>query len=349
MFFTLFLCVSLSSSAFCQDADNYEQDLLFITQEPINITLSANFRKLFDDRGDDRSYHKASLSFLDYHEDTIFRSVKLKTRGNFRRDPANCKYPPISVKFGKRVTGDSIFSHQSKLKLVIQCQIEKYVLLEYLAYRIYNVITDNSYRVRLAHITYTDNNNQEAYATKYGFFIESDEQLKERLGAEIYKPNVVQYFLPRQEIITMALFQYLIGNNDWYLTSKHNMTVMREETTNHLLAIPYDFDWSKLVDADYTKPSNVADHLIKDRRVYKGLCMNEDDMREQRKIFNQKKDEILSLVSEIPNLSTKEQRQTKSFIEQFYKTINKSSSIYTAFQKEECIQELDVPGQKKPD
>ena len=73
-----------------------------------------------NDRGEDRSYHKGLLYYLTDHGDTTFRKVRLKTRGNFRRDPANCKYPPIMVKFGKMKAEDPVFAGQSKLKLVTQ-------------------------------------------------------------------------------------------------------------------------------------------------------------------------------------------------------------------------------------
>jgi hypothetical protein len=103
------------------------------------------------------------------------------------------------------------------------------------------------------------------------------------------------------------------------------------------------------VDATYTKPSGVPNQLIKNRRVYKGLCMNEADFSAQQQIFNNKKSEILELISEIPNLSPKERNQAKSLINQFYKIINRPASLKNVFQDEECIQEQDILGKKKPD
>jgi hypothetical protein len=253
------------------------------------------------------------------------------------------------MKFGKPNPQDHLFSDQNKLKLVIQCQLENYVLLEFLAYRIYNVLSDNSYRVRLAHITYVDKDTRKVYASRYGFFIESEDQLKARLGVEDYQKNAVQYFVERNKMITLALFQYLIGNNDWFVTSQHNISIFEAEGREDLVAVPYDFDWSKLVDANYTKPAGVPDYLLKERRIYKGLCMTKLDLEQQRLLFNSRKDEIRALANEIPKLSNRERKQALAYIDQFYKILNKKISLATVFQKEECIEEQNVPGKKKPD
>ena len=138
------------------NSDPFNKELderLFESDAIVNLTILSNFASIMEDRGEDRSYHKGELYYLNLEGDTIRRKLKLKTRGNFRLDPTNCKYPPIMVKFGKLNTADSIFADQSKLKLVTQCQLENYVLLEYLAYKVYGLLTSNSYRVRLAHIT----------------------------------------------------------------------------------------------------------------------------------------------------------------------------------------------------
>ena len=171
-----------------------DSERLFDRDDILKLTILSDFASLMNDRGEERSYHDGLLYYVNNSNDTIVRKVKIKTRGNFRRDPANCTYPPIMVKFGKLKSADSIFIDQSKLKLVTQCRQENYVLLEYLAYRINNLLTDQSYRIRLAHITYAELESKEPYFTRYAFFIENEKALAQRINAEIYKPNVVQLF-----------------------------------------------------------------------------------------------------------------------------------------------------------
>lgn len=323
------------------DDGQHISDRLFENNEILKLTVLSDFTSIMNDRGEDRSYHKGLLYYLTDKGDTIFRKIKLKTRGNFRRNPDNCKYPPIMVKFDKLKTADSVFTDQTKLKLVTQCQFEKYVLLEYLAYRINNLLTQQSYRVRLAHITYADLKTSITYFTRFAFFIENEKAMAKRIGAEKYSPNVVQYFLDREHTISMALFQYLIGNDDWYVTSKHNVSILKLSDDGSLIAIPYDFDWSDLVDAHYTKPSGVSGISIKERRVYKGLCMENEDFLIQQKLFNSHKESIIKLVESMEHLPKKRKQSAAKYIEQFYKILNNRSSLEKVFQKEQCISEPD--------
>lgn len=342
----LYTCL-FSDLAYGQQGDhNYDQsssERLFENNEILKLTVLSDFSSIMNDRGEDRSYHKGKLYYLNESGDTIFRKIKLKTRGNFRKDPDNCKYPPIMVKFDKMKTADSIFTDQTKLKLVTQCQLEDYVLLEYLAYRINNVLTDQSYRVHLAQITYADLKTETEYFTQYAFFIENEKVMASRIGAEKYPRNVVQYFLDRESTISMAVFQYLIGNDDWYVTSKHNVSILKLSGDRSLIAVPYDFDFSNLVNARYTKPKGVSDSFQPDRRIYKGLCMENDEFLVQQNQFNSRKETIMELVQSLAYLPKNKKQVTTKFIEQFYKTLNNNASLKKVFQKEPCISEPEFP------
>ncbi len=47
----------------------------------------------------------------------------------------------------------------------------------------------------------------------------------------------------------------MIGNKDWYVTSRKNLVIMQsDDFTKPPYAIPYDFDLSGFVDAEYSKP-----------------------------------------------------------------------------------------------
>lgn len=200
-------------------------------------------------------------------------------------------------------------------------------------------MTDFSYRVRLAHITYADLETRTAYFTRYAFFIENELEMAVRLNSETYKPNVVQYFLDRENAITMAIFQYMIGNNDWYVTSKHNTSIFKLNKTGNLIAIPFDFDWSKLVNADYTKPKYVPDGFLKERRVYKGLCLESDEFEKYQQLFNSKKKQTIEMVKALIDLPHRRKQESLNYSDRFYNTINKPSSLSKIFQKEECIYE----------
>ena len=315
---------------------------LFESNSVLKISIYGDFADVMQDRGEDRSYHKGRIIYIDHNGDSISRKIKVKARGNFRRSPDNCKYPPIKVKFGKLKTADSIFQVQKKLKLVTQCQLEDYVLLEYLAYRFYNTLTDDSYRVRLAHITYGDLETKTSYFTRYAFFIEDEKEMATRIGADVYKPNVTQYLLDRNQIVTAAFFQYMIGNDDWFATSKHNMSILEMQDDGALVAIPYDFDWSEFVDATYTKPEGVPGYQLSKRQVYKGLCLDEEEFLAQKALFEGKKEVFINMIKELEDLPKGRMNKAVAHINQFYRVLNRANSLEKIFQAEKCIQ---VPAQ----
>jgi hypothetical protein len=83
--------------------------------------------------------------------------------------------------------GGTVFDGQSGLKLVSHCRDrdddQQDVLKEYLVYRTFNLLTEESSRVRLARVTYVDGEDNDDPVVRYAFFIEEAEAMAERLGA----------------------------------------------------------------------------------------------------------------------------------------------------------------------
>ena len=75
-----------------------------------------------------------------------------------------CMFAPIELNLKRANFGYSDLNRISKLKLVPQCSAGKdkadYVLREYLAYKLFNVLTDTSFRVRLLVINYIDDTKE---------------------------------------------------------------------------------------------------------------------------------------------------------------------------------------------
>ena len=83
-----------------------------------------------------------------------------------------------------------MFAGQDKLKLVVPCNFStrahKDLVEEYAAYRILNLLTAASYRVRLLHALFSDPDDPELAqrGARYSFVIESTESLEARLDKE---------------------------------------------------------------------------------------------------------------------------------------------------------------------
>src|SRR5690606_9238581 len=88
----------------------------------------------------------------------------------------------------EKLVGENIKPH-NKLKLVTHCLDDKNdgqenLLKEYLAYKLYNELTDQSYRVQLIRINYVDTKGKVSKIRRYGIIIEDTDEMAERLGGE---------------------------------------------------------------------------------------------------------------------------------------------------------------------
>jgi hypothetical protein len=215
----------------------------------------------------------------------------------------------------------------NKVKLVGHCRdkdsYEQNVLEEYLAYRMYRLLTDVGFRVQLALITYRDISGKENEGSRLAFLIESEESLAERLGGQMIEveqanPND---FVPQQAGL-MYLFQYLVGNTDWSIVHSHNMKIL--QVGPEYFPVPFDFDFSGFVNAPYAGPSPLVARYIPHvrERYFWGICSSEIDYPALIAHFNQLRQAIVDLISHQQGLSDWNRFQALTYVESFYATIN---------------------------
>ena len=189
---------------------------LFVSDSILELQIIGDVRALFTDRTGKADYFPMELKLFRSDNQAEQYEIKMKTRGNFRRKPENCSYPPLWLNFDKdKITPTSIFAGQNKLKLVVPCQGENYLLREYLAYKLFNLFTPYSYRVRLVHVNFIDANREKVYASLHAFILEDDEQMASRIGGEIESQNLIRaQQTDTLSFLRMAIFEYMIGNTD---------------------------------------------------------------------------------------------------------------------------------------
>ena len=299
-----------------------EPDTLFRSDEVVRIELRADFSALQNDREGVPEYRKGELVYYDENGDPVHLNVKLMVRGNFRRDPTICSFPPLWVNFKKNEVGNTLFDNQDKLKLVTACESDQDVIKEYTAYKLYNEVTDLSMKVRLAKILYFDTSDNKKLFEKYSFFLEDKDKVAERNGLEAKDRFLTPFDLESESFRTLAVFQYLIGNKDWYVTSRKNIIIMQsDDFTKPPYAVPYDFDLSGLVDADYSKPEGVPDYMLASKRIYKGICYTEDEFNNTFGLYLELKPRFESIISNQTLLSKNVRKEIIRYIDQFYKVI----------------------------
>ncbi len=251
--------------------------------------------------------------------------IEVKPRGKYRRRV--CDFPPLKLNFSKKDLKAKGLTTYDKLKLVTHCIDEKIaskdlVLREYMAYELYRELTENSYRVQLAKITYIDSGSGKK-TKRWGFLIESTDQLAARMSSvEVEEMgHAPEDFHIAQERIT-STFQYMIGNEDWNLEMNRNVKVFKNTKSGKLIAVPYDFDFSGLVNAPYAVPNSSLGLASIRERSFLGLSEDVSDLYSTYSYFRTKKKALTDRINKFRLLSTDSKQDMINYIESFYEIIN---------------------------
>jgi hypothetical protein len=309
-----------------------EPDSLFRSDEIIKMELRADFTALQADRTGTPAAHIGELIYRTADKKTVKLSVEIMVRGNFRLDTSHCSFPPLFLNFKKKEVQNTLFDNQNKLKLVTPCQNEEDVFDEYLIYKLYNQISDQSMKVRLVKIQYYDTVLRERVFQKYSFFIEEKERVAERCNATERDIFVTPFDLNIESAIRISVFQYMIGNKDWFFTSRHNIIIMQPvDSTARPFAVPFDFDFSGFVNAAYTKPKGVTDDMLPSRRAYKGLCYTAEEFKVVFDYFHKQRPAFESLINNMILLPKYSRKQRIQYLDSFYSVIDDSELFKKEF------------------
>ena len=253
--------------------------------------------------------------------------VDVRVRGKSRVQ--ECRFPPLRLDFASEDTAGSVFEGLDKVKLVTHCRdrehYERNVLDEYAAYRIFNLLTERSHRVRLLRVRYVDTERpEEPPLVRLSFVLEPVEQVAARLGAEIIETEyVVKSRLEPQQTALVNAFHYLIGNVDWSLVAAEDETTCCHNGSLLLLdgkhvIIPYDFDLSGLVDARYAKPHPSVPIRDVTQRVYRGYCMDGLPLDAALATITGSRQAILDLVRGLPEADAEGTAKRVAYLEEFF-------------------------------
>ena len=167
-------------------------------------------------------------------------------------------------------------------------------------YRLLNLFTDNSFRVRALEITYvdTDRERQEKYS---GFVIEHKKALANRLHGDLVETSSLKLAqLDAEHASFISLFAYFIGNTDFSLRQGpgadccHNAVPL--QLGDLIFPIPYDFDAAGLVDPPYAAPAPNLSIRRVTQRLYRGYCEHNDLLDTAIKNFSDKRADVQTLI-----------------------------------------------------
>lgn len=299
---------------------------LFASTEPFSFTLAADVKALNKDHDPKSTKRYAGeLRIPGDGGSQVTLPVQLSARGHVRRMARTCDYVPLRVEFAKPGLAGTVFARQNALKLVVQCvkggDFEQYLLREYLAYRLFNVLTPQSFRARLAKVTYVDQATGQATGTRYAMFVEDDGDVAKRMeGRTVELPRLLFKDVDTGTLMPMMIFEYMIGNTDFSIFALHNVRlVQRPDKSIH--PIPYDFDFSGLVHPPYAAPDRALMLPSVRDRMYRGPCRRPEPIDPYLANFAAKRDQLKALPDSIPGLDKGSRDDVTSYLDSFYSAI----------------------------
>lgn len=300
---------------------------LFSSDAPIQIKIQGPMATLVSNRQE--IVRPATLV-----ADGVTYPIMLTPRGITRLKGDTCDFPPLRVEFTQAAPPGSLFHGQRKLKLVTHCkravEFQQKVLLEYSAYRLFNLITPESFRARLATIDYVDEAGR-PFVTRAGFFLEDFSDVAKRNGmSNAHLGSLVPLSqIDRAGGARFAVFEYMISNYDWSMRAApngeeccHNGRLMAATPGGVTIPVPYDFDYSGLVDAPYATPPEgfPIDHVR--QRNYRGYCQHVPQARAFAAQLAPRRAEFTGLFATIPGLDPRNQARASTYINAFFNDLD---------------------------
>jgi hypothetical protein len=313
--------------AFAAPAAGRAPDPLFSSDAPIHVTIQGPLSSIASSRSE--TPRPATMIV-----DGITYPITLSARGITRKSSDICDFPPLRVELTAAAPPGSLFEHQHHLKLVTHCKrdagFQQKVLLEYSAYRLFNLMTPMSFRARLASIDYLDANGR-PYVSRVGFFLEDFGDVAKRNGmTSQHMPSMI----PAEQIepgsgARFAVFEYMISNYDWSMRAGpagteccHNGRLMSAAPGQLLTVVPYDFDYSGLVDAPYAvPPDGIPINSVRDR-TYRGYCAHLTQARAFAAQLASRRAEMLGVFATIPGLEPREQAKAAAYLQGFFADVD---------------------------
>ncbi|MDH4071785.1 MAG: hypothetical protein OEV41_01625 [Gammaproteobacteria bacterium] len=312
---------------------------LFESEAVLEVQIEGPFGRFIDER-----YDREELPFV-LRTDGEEYAVGLRSRGKSRMRA--CTFPPIRLDFDAAAVSGTLFEGQDKLKLVTHClggpSGQANVMEEYSAYKVFNLLSDTSYRVRPLKVTYTDTDGEHEELVSNAFLLESDVELAARVGGSVVQlAGVRKSMLNRDQAAIVYIFQYLIANTDWSLIASageeyccHNGGLVGRD--GELYYVPFDFDLSGLVDARYAKPDPSLRITKVTSRYYRGYCIEPESLAGALASINAKQAEILAVFDSIPGLGEKDANSAKRFLDRFFREAENEKKLVTRFERS-CVE-----------
>jgi hypothetical protein len=305
---------------------------LFRSTDPLEITITANFKSVNNDRvPNSTKTFPGTIEYAGEKGTPVSMPIRLRGRGHARRQI--CSFVPIRLELPKEQTRNTVLDGHGPIDLGTHCSNsqEELVLREYAAYRIYNLLTPRSFRARLVRATYLDATTKKPITTpRHAMLIEDEDDVAKRMEGRIVDLAGVTFNrVDAETMVLLSLFEYMIGNTDMSMYKKHNIRLV-QTPAGQRFPVPYDFDYAGLVDASYAIPAKHFGLATVRDRMYLGPCRTAAEFEPFFAKMRAIKTDVMAIYDTLP-VSTSYRKNAKDYLEQFYRTIDRPGDVKRAF------------------
>jgi len=304
---------------------------LFQDGPPLEFTLTAEFALINKERIPNNG--KTFPGVLTVEGTAI--PVKVGSRGHLRLNSKTCDFVPIRLEFPPDQVAGTVFDGQTTLKLGTHCRNEpdfdRYVIREYLAYKLANLVTPLSFRARLARATYVDSRTGKTLMTRNALFLEHESDVVRRLeGREVRVPHMVFNDFDKAALTTTMMLEYMLGNTDYSIWALHNVIIVTDKK-RRFYPVPYDFDLSGMVNSTYAAPDDRLHLKSVTDRLYRGPCRTVDEFNAAAEAFRAHKADMLATIDSAGGLTSVIKNEMKDYLEAFFRRIATPDGIKRTF------------------
>ena len=340
----IFLCL-LPMFSFAQVDDSIPPANLpsifdfLVEREVVEITLETELDSILSSKKFNQ-YLDGKFSFRDKNNVKKNIPVQIKQRGKYRR--RICSFPPLKLKFAeKHLRAIGLDVESNNLKVISHCLDDTYkskenLLREYLAYKLYEFHSEKHFRVHLVKIKYKTPNENRHRFERYAIFLEDENNMANRLGGKVFDTfNCPLNRIKHPDLKVNAVYQFMIGNSDWDPIKVRNIKLVQKDSLELYDIVPYDFDFSGLVNAPYAKPNpNFKLTSIRDR-VMQCKFESEEELEKVVELFLNKKETVLEYCGNFKALPKSSRKDIKEYLNSFYAILENDELKKNAFMVQE--------------
>ncbi len=278
-------------------------------------------------------YQPGVLRFTHADGQNVQWDIRLRARGNMRKQV--CHFPPVKIKLPKDgLSALGLNPDGNDLKMVLQCRSgsleAEWLLKEWIAYQIYECISPAAYRTQLLQIQGREGGKEKVKL--YAFLIEDADEMSGRIGARFVRQSTIRVSgLERETYVRMCFFQYMIANTDWSIPNRHNLGFIAAPQYSGIVPVPYDFDYSGLVQTSYAVPHESLPIKSVGERYFQGRNVTEEEALAAARFFISKRKEIIERCTTTSHLEDKTKKAVERFLVYFFEQIEDEKRVKRIF------------------